>query len=275
MASGNVITSPEKQSWPDKVLRGDDILQQVTALLAAHGKTLPQTPRRPDVRLIVENVSGDAFSFQNPGDHSNKPERIPSSGDATAVMIMLKGDTLDAQQRNAKTLCDTYHLDALGLTGAFIDDMAAGKLGGLVAEAYGPAPFAAQAERLIDLDWEMSGGTHSKIPAHKGAHAAYGARAATLETVFLAKVRIYVQGTGTTPELVEGDGMAIAVDTKADGMQTTRPIAPSVARTYYGAHADTLPQVAVDPDGHVISVDPGKAPARPKASASRRGPAPC
>ena len=63
-------------------------------ILAANKITLPMTPRRPDLRLILNNKSGIDQVFKNPGDHSSKAEVIPAEGDNTAAMIMLVGDTL-------------------------------------------------------------------------------------------------------------------------------------------------------------------------------------
>jgi hypothetical protein len=244
------------QSWQDKVLEADDIWAQVRRALSAQSVALPQTPRRPDVRLIVNNNSGRDITFKNPGDHSgSKPELIPASGDSTAAMVMVKGETLETQYRNAETLCKKYGLATKGLSEKFLADMKAGKLADLVDEAYGPAPFEGQASKLAEVEWTAEDGTASVIVPKKGAQAAFGARAATEETVFLAQFHIYVKGTGTTPELVESSGMAIAVaedwETKAE---TTRPIVPSVAKVYYGQHFGAIPTVVVHPDGKVKEI---------------------
>ncbi len=245
------------QSWQDKVVEGDAIWAQVKSLLDTHGISLPQTPRRPDVRLIVSNISGSDMRFQNPGDHSaSKEEVIPSTGDKTAVMIMVKGATLTAQAANAKELFKEYNLGTEGLSQRFVDDLKSGKLSDYIDEAYGPAPFEQQASKLTDVTWKMQDGTSSTVPPQKGAHAAYGARAATSESVFLAQFQIYLKGTGTTPELAEGYGMNIAVASDwQTGKETTRPIVPSVAKTYYGEYTDNIPVVTLHPDGYVKSID--------------------
>jgi hypothetical protein len=246
------------QAWQDKVVEGDRIWGQVKAMLDAQGLSLPQTPRRPDVRMIVSNVSGSDMRFHNPGDHSggSKEEVIPSGGDKTAVMIMLKGATLAEQAANAQELFQLYDLGAEGLSARFVNDLKAGKLGRYIDEAYGPAPFEQQAAKLVDVTWVSEDGTSSTVNPVKGGNAAFGARAATDETVFLAQFQIYVKGTGTTPELAEGYGMNIAVSSDwQTGAESTRPIVPQVAKTYYGAHFDTIPAVTVHPDGRVKHID--------------------
>lgn len=245
------------QSWQDKVVEGDKIWAQVKAMLDAQGASLPQTPRRPDVRLIVSNVSGTEMRFHNPGDHSgSKEEVIPSSGDKTAVMVMVKGKDLSAQAANAKELFNLYDLGTEGLSARFVADLKAGKLADYIDEAYGPAPFEQQASKLVEVNWQAQDGSGFNVPPTQGANAAFGARAATNETVFLAQFQIFVKGTGTTPELADGYGMNIAVASDwQTGKESTRPIVPAVAKTYYGAHFDSIPVVTLHPDGIVKSID--------------------
>lgn len=245
------------KGWQDKVLEADAIWSQVKSMLAEHNLALPKTPRRPDVRMIVNNISGQEVRFQNPGDHSgSKEEVIPGTGDKCAVMVMVAGETLTEQHKNAAEIYSRYSLGTNGLSPEFINDMKTGKLAGLVNEAYGPAPFTGQAEKLVRVEWKLEDGTSSETVPMFGNAAAYGARAATTEEVFLAQFHIYIKGSTTTAELVESSGMAIAVSedwqTKA---VTTRPIVPSVAKTYYGEHFETMPEVTVHPDGKVIGID--------------------
>lgn len=246
-----------KKTWQDKVIEADKIWNQVKEMLAGHGLQLPETPRRPDVRLIINNISGHDVQFQNPGDHSaSKPEIIPAAGDKTAAMVMVRGATLDEQYKNARIIYRKYDLGTQGLSQDFITALAQGELADLVAEAYGPAPFQSQAEKLVDVAWTVLEGKESRIIPEKGTSAAYGARAATEEKVFLAQFHIYVRGTGTTPELVESNGMNIAVSADwKTGSETTRPIVPSVAKVYYGQNFDQIPAVIVHPDGKVKAVD--------------------
>ncbi|MCE9506856.1 MAG: hypothetical protein K8R48_00875 [Alphaproteobacteria bacterium] len=255
--SNEFNTFGQGKSWQDKVLEADRIWAQVKAMLDEQQLKLPETPRRPDVRMIVNNISGIDIQFKNPGDHSgSKQELIPGMGDKTAAMIMVKGDTLEEQYNNAAILYHKYDLDLLGLSKNFIDDLKAGKLSDVIAEAYGPAPFEQQAGKLVDVTWKQQNGTEDKIVPKKGRSAAYGARAATNEMVILAQFQIYVKGTGTTPELSEGYGMNIAVSSDwQTGAVSTRPIVPSVAITYYGAYTFDIPAVIVHPDGMVKEID--------------------
>ena len=245
------------KSWQDKVLEADALWLQIKTALAAQQKTLPTTPRRPDVRLIVANRSGAAITFKNPGDHSGgKEEIIPADGAKTAAMIMIKGATLAEQHDNARFLYDRYQLGDIGLSTDFIHDLTTGVLSSLIDEAYGPAPLDEQASKLVDVTWQDTANTPATtIQPVKGTAAAFGARAATQETVFLATFHIYVKGSTTTPELIEGGSIAVAVASDwQTGAETTRPIAPSVARIYYGQHFDAIPVALVHPDGMVKEV---------------------
>lgn len=255
------------KNWQDKVLDADALWAQIKQGLTARGQELPATPRRPDVRLIVQNIGDAPVTFKNPGDHSGgKEEVIPSDGAKRAAMIMIKGATLAEQHANAQTLYDRYQLGDNGLSAAFVRDLSSGALSHLVDEAYGPAPLAEQAGKLVDVTWQDSAAaTAQTITPVKGSAAAFGARAATQEKVFIAQFHIYVKGTGTTPEMIEGGSIAVAVASDwQTGAETTRPLAPSVARTYYGQHFDSIPVAAVHPDGMVKDVrisTPATAPA--------------
>lgn len=245
------------KSWQDKVLDADALWAQIASALAAQGRELPATPRRPDVRLIVDNIGTTPVTFKNPGDHSGgKEETIPADGAKRAAMIMVKGATLTEQQNNARILFDTYNLGEEGLSPAFVRDLSSGALAHLIDEAYGPAPLAEQAGKLVDVSWQDSAEAQTQsITPTKGNAAAFGARAATQEKVFLAQFHIYIKGTGTTPELIEGGSIAVAVASDwQTGATTTRPIAPSVARNYYGSHFDSIPVAIVHPDGLVKDV---------------------
>lgn len=245
------------RSWKEKVLKADKIWAQVKAALQNEGTELPKTLRRPDVRLILNNVSGVDKIFRNPGDHSNsKAEAVPASGEKTAAMVMVRGETLAEQYANAEKLLQMFDLGAKGLSEEFVIALSRDRAGGLVDEAYGPAPYNAQADKLVDVTWEGAEGETTNIKPVKASAASFGARAATEEAVFFTDVVLYVQGTGTTAECIEGPHMLVAVSedwrTKAE---TTRPIVPSVARTYYGGHYNDIPVVTVNPDGFVQRID--------------------
>lgn len=244
------------QTWNQKVLEADKIYAQVQKVLESTGKELPQTLRRPDIRLILENTSGEELKFLNPGDHSKEqPEIIPAEGDK-AVMVMLKGDTLHEQLDNARKLDKAFNLSDKGLTREFAHALGTDKTSDMVDEAYGPAPFEGQSEKLVSLDWQAQDAEHVEIEPVKSNVCAYGARAATKETVFSSEVVIYVKGTHTIPECVEGTAMCVAVSSDwQTGEISTRPIVPSVAQEFYGAHYKDIPVVTVSPEGDVQSID--------------------
>jgi len=253
----NFNTFGKGQSWSEKVLAADAIWAQLKDALAGQGLSLPATPRRPDVRMILNNISGVDISFSNPGDHSaSKEEVIPAAGNSTAAMVMLMGSTLAEQYQNAKTLYDRYDLGTQGLSMAFVNDMKAGKLSAWVSESYGPAPFQSQADKLVDVEWALSGDVSDIIVPERGAHAAFGARAATDETVFLVQMPIFVRGTNTTAELIESTGMNIAVSSDwKTKEETTRPIVSSVAKVYYGGYVDRIPEVTLNAAGDIVRLD--------------------
>ena len=240
------------QTWSQKVFEADSIWAQVQKILENSGRALPKTPRRPDVRLIVDNKTGAEIQFLNPGDHSaEKPEIIPGSGEKTATMVMLGGDTLEDQLRNAQDLDAKYHLSSRGLTKEFAIALSAEAEAGIVLEAYGPAPFSGQAAKLEPLKWG-----DSEIDAVVDGSVAYGARPPEMETVMRSELAIFVKGTGTTPEQMDIEGICVAVASDwQTGAISTRPIAPSVAKGFYGEHYAGIPVVELDVDGNVASID--------------------
>ena len=239
------------QTWSQKVLKADDIWAQVKEALENSAVELPETPRRPDVRMILNNTSGETIQFLNPGNHSGeKQEFIPSDGEkGTAAMLMLHGDTMEEQQANAAVLDEKYGLAVNGLTKEFA--AALGQETDLVREAYGPAPFEGQASRLVPLQWGAS-----NIEPHVEGNVAYGARAPEQETVMRSELAIFVKCEGKTPEKMEMDGMCIAVSVDWETKkESTRPIVPSVAREYYGEHYSAIPVIELDVEGNVASID--------------------
>lgn len=257
--SDNNLSGPfqDTQTWQQRVLVADKIYEQITAVLQEKGTELPKTLRRPDIRLILENKSGKELKFLNPGDHSKQqPEIIPAEGDKKAVMVMLKGNTLEEQFANAEALTKKFNLKRKGLTEEFAFALGTDATTPYVDEAYGPAPFEGQVEKIVPLTWEKQDGSDVKIKPFKGKSCSYGARAATGETVFSAEIVIFVKGTGTIAECVEGTSMCIAVSSDWEtGEISTRPIVPSVAQEFYGSHYESIPVVTVDPSGNVQTID--------------------
>jgi hypothetical protein len=253
------ITQPfnNTQTWSQRVLSADSIYGQVKAALDAEDKALPKTLRRPDIRLILENNSGEALDFLNPGDHAkDNTEIIPADGDSKAVMVMLQGETLAEQMANAKRLVQKFDLAQKGLTKEFVHGLGQGETKDLVAEAYGPAPFLAQSDKLVTLNWDAQDSDQQVIKPVKSDQCAYGARKADEEAVFGVTMNVSVKGTHTVPEYAEGIVMCIAVSQDWEtGEITTRPIVPSVAKEFYGAHYDQMPEISVNTDGTVRDID--------------------
>lgn len=252
------------KSWKERVLSADNIWAQVKDILANHQVELPKTPRRPDLRLILKNVTGTTQIFRNPGDHSNKAEAVPAEGNKTAAMVMLKGDSLGEQLWAARELCKRYNLESEGLSSNLVQAIA-NQNEPLIKEAYGPAPFEEQAGRLVTLDWvdnythEILGTPQSKritIEPSITDVCAYGVRNPETEAAMRAEFAVMVKGTSTVPERIDNEGIVIAVteDWKTKGT-STRPIAPAVARTFYGAHYDAIPVITLHPDELVMRID--------------------
>jgi hypothetical protein len=253
------VHTQDRKSWANKVLSADAIYAQVKLAAEQAGIELPKTPRRPDIRLIVENITGMDQIFANPANHAgDKAEVIPPYGDERAAMIMLAGDTLEEQQEAAAQLFARFDLGNKGLSADFVAAIKADRAGGLVREAYGPAPLQAQADKLNDIVWTQASGHTATINPVKGIAAAFGARAADKEIASTIKINIAVQGTSTIAETVEGTSMVVAVSSDwQTGAISTRPIVPSVAQEFYGEHYAVLPIATVTPDGLLQRINLG------------------
>lgn len=51
------------RGWDEKAILGDCLWQQVSDILNEHKIEMPETPRKPDVRLILNNVTGQEMRF--------------------------------------------------------------------------------------------------------------------------------------------------------------------------------------------------------------------
>lgn len=250
-------TNNKPQSWKQKVVKADNIWSQIQEALKVHGLELPKTPRCPDMRLILKNISGQTMIFKNPGDHSSKAETIPSSGEKTAAMIMLLGNSIGEQRWAARELCKKYNLLNEGLSPELIQAIA-DRNEPLVKEAYGPAPFEEQASRLVNFTWRAMDRSDLIEPEGNDV-CAYGARAPEKEQAVRTEFAIMVQGTGTNPEFIENEGIVIAI---SEDWQTkevsSRPIVPSVAKEFYGKHYESMPIAKVNPEGLVHNIQLGE-----------------
>ena len=55
--------SPDGKSWAERVVLADGVWRQIAGLMHAGAHELPTTPRRPDLRLILNNISGSTQKF--------------------------------------------------------------------------------------------------------------------------------------------------------------------------------------------------------------------
>lgn len=260
----------DKNRVPQELtLSGDDVYSQLKAKLEADRAELPSTARRPDVRLIVNNAGTEVVTFKNPGGHADQDEVIPGEGGKTAAMIMVHGDTLSEQQANAATLDERYGLSEKGFTPEFVADLRSGALTDIVKEAYGPAPFEGQAKKLETVSWANEDGSADDVEPVVGASAAFGARPPSNEQVFVVRIPdngapVYLKGTGTSAEkLVGADTKSIAVGVspvlddnwQPTGEVTTKPIALSVAKHFYGQGYASIPVIDLNSEGNVVAVN--------------------
>ncbi|HTK84644.1 MAG TPA: hypothetical protein VL625_06105, partial [Patescibacteria group bacterium] len=191
MGSGKNLVTDFKAS-----MRGDEILEEAEEFI--HDAPIPETQRRPDLRMIVINTTNADIRFVNPGGHSDQTEDIPPG---KAAMLMVQGDTLIEQEHNAEILKSRYGTGENRLQLA-LSDFNAGKLKGLVKEVYGPVTFDEQAGRLVDTTWRATDGSTAVIHPIITQNEAIGVRPAAQEEVFLVKGKPgdTLRGTDTVAE---------------------------------------------------------------------------
>lgn len=252
----NDSTTSAEGLWEEKIFAADSIWEQIKQALAQTNTSLNSTPRRPDVRLIVNNISGQPVSFQNPGQHSDKPETVPAEGTSTSAMVMLQGDNLTDQHLAAFELYNRFNLGTQGLTPAFAAFLQTPEARELVKEAYGPAPFEAQSKKLVTVEWKPRNRPATSVSPVFAEASSFGARAATLEKAIIATTKIYVHGTNTIPELMDNKGIVIAITPGDQGAaDKTRPIAPDIAEQFYGEDFDKIPVAVINTEGQVEQID--------------------
>lgn len=241
----------ENQTWKQKEISADSIWAQVQRILDNAGKNLPTTPRRPDVRVIVRNISGREINFLNPGDYTGgKQEKIPAG---EAAMIMPQGISLGDQRAHAKALAEEYDLGRKGLSQEFVDAIGSGKANQFLKEAYGPTQFDGQVSKLSPVTWDNS---DTVIDPVIEENCAYGARNPEKEMVFETSFVVYVAGTNTSAEKTSDANICIAVSKHWEtGEISTRPINTEMAKWFYGLGLNRMPNVSVDIEGNVLSVD--------------------
>jgi hypothetical protein len=250
-----ITFNARRKTWAQKKIEADQIWSQLKLILG--DIELPKTPRRPDVRLIVNNIDPVARLFHNPAGHSSDMNQsVPDTGAKTAAMIMTQGKTLPEQFENARSLVADFALNEKGLSAAFVKALDKDCAGGRIKEAYGPAPYTDRIEELKDLHWRDAGGNLTQIIPFFGKAASYGARQATTETAFHTHVPIWFVGTDKTPELMESLGIVLTVSKdRQTGQDKTRQVMASVAQEFYGAHFANMPEVKIHPDGYITDID--------------------
>jgi hypothetical protein len=236
-------------------LSGDTMLTQIKALQDQMQGSPSTTPRRPDVRGVLLNNTGDVLTFKNPGNNSDQLETIKPG---EACMVMFEGSTLDAQIANAKSLFADFNL-AQGLTSAFVDVMESGKAAGRLKECYGPAPYNEQVAQLKEVTWRDSGGNAINITPQTEIAGAFGVRAPSEEEVYRLVLSegiaaATLQGTGTVAENFAGGSIYLGVSKDYQTKELRiKPIDPKHAKDFYGEHVVDIPTYVVQTDGSIAT----------------------
>lgn len=168
-------------------LDGDAILTQVLPELRGDAN---KHARPSDVRLLLRtaNLDGRIFQFPNHGHPDNELSSVAFDGE-NAIVIMPSGATPRAQLFSARQILS--RLEASGLDRVTPEFMASEivKAGALArkftAQAYGPAPFAAQAARFVDVAIPAADGRGEIIRPDITEHYAQGMRAPTQEEALM------------------------------------------------------------------------------------------
>jgi hypothetical protein len=257
---GGVGSAQVREVEMSKVeLSGDALLAQIRAMQEQSQESPSKTPRRPDVRGVVVNTTGEQIQFFNPGKHSDKPETIQAG---EACMIMFQGATPAEQMENAVQLFAIYDLHN-GVNQAFIDELGNGNASSMIAECYGPEKnYQGAADKLKDVTWTDVDGAETTIAPSKGVAGAFGVRPPAEEEVYQIKTSSAVfdaalAGTNTVAENFENGRMFLAVGSDwQTGRISTRPIVPSRAKEFYGSHVVDIPTYVVDASGALSKEQP-------------------
>ncbi|MDB5492238.1 MAG: hypothetical protein JWO78_2087 [Micavibrio sp.] len=261
-------------------LNGSDILSQIS--LDIRGENNRQ-PRPSDVRVLLRtaDLQGQEYQFPNHGHPDNELSTVAFNGD-NAIVIMPAGDTTRRQLFSAQQIIDRLKKSGLErATPDFIEkEIVRGDLSRkFVAQAYGPAPFVAQAARFVDVEIPSpNGGTETIIPDITQDYAV-GMRAPTHEEAFLVMysgspkdlfmragsaaahylstienaVPATLRGTSTVAEHLDGigqvtKGIVLSVDAATGG---TKPIRLESAKDIF--NIEKLPVVMVNDNQQVIA----------------------
>ena len=261
-------------------LSGDDIVAHISRDL--RDNPLNRHNRPADVRLLLRTaaMNGAVATFPNHGHPDNELSTVTFDGE-NAVVIMPAGDTPRRQLFSARQI--VARLDASGaprITPDFIAREITGPAGlcrKFAAQAYGPAPFDAQAARFVATDIPASaGGAETVVPDITDAYA-IGMRAPAQEEAYLvvysgapadlfisggeaaaaylstieAALPVTLKGSVTTQEKLDGmqrieKGIVLAVDA-ATGR--TKPIRLETAKDIFDLARLSI--IRVDDHGQV------------------------
>ena len=240
-------------SFADKVLRtalnpeslpiqldGDGIVSQIFPQFRG---ALSLRERAPDVRVILKTAAtGANHIFANHAYPDNKPSEVVYDG-SKALMIMPARDTPRAQLFAARQIVEAVKNAGLqdGITPEFIDNTIVkpeGKLRKFTAQIYGPAPFDAQAGRLVDVAIPGAGGGSDIVKPDRGAGYAVGMRAAEKEEAFMiicegSPDEVFVKGgkQAATAMSIIGDAMNVKLNganTAAEQLKSFNTVAVGI-----------------------------------------------
>lgn len=165
----------------------DHVLAQISPQLRGDVSSFE---RPSDVRLILRTAAcgGQGYSFPNHGHPDNEVSHVNFDGE-NGIMIMPAGDTPRQQLSSALGIVDTLKGQNLShATPDFIENHIVNKAAlshRFAAQVYGPAPFTAQADRLVDVSIPGRDNQPEMIKPQRTAGYALGMRAPVKEEAFL------------------------------------------------------------------------------------------
>lgn len=276
----------KKTENPIKDLAADPVIFNADLILAQIHPQLrgdiSKQDRPSDVRVILRTASlgGQACSFPNHGHPDNEMSTVSFDGES-AIMVMPEGETARKQLFSALQIVSRMQEQGLThITPEFLNNSIVNKSGlshRFAAQVYGPAPFTAQADRLVDTAIPGQNGNPEIIKPVREDGYAVGMRAPVKEEAFLlvymgqtenlflkggaqaatllAKIQdvlsVKMNGANTALEALDGLNMlakaiVLAVDA---GSGKTKPIRLETARDIF--QLQNMNWVFVDSKGQV------------------------
>jgi hypothetical protein len=268
------------QTFQNVELVGDEILAQLSPEIRGENN---KQARPSDVRVLLRtaDLKGQEYQFPNHGHPDNELSTVAFDGD-NAIVIMPTGDNARRQLFSAMQIIDRLKKSGqTRVTPEFIEkEIIRGDLSKkFAAQAYGPAPFVAQAARFVDVNIPSPNGGTETIHPEVTEDYAVGMRAPTQEEAFLVvyagspkdlfmragnaaahylstienAVPATLAGTSTTAEKLDGlgqvrKGIVLSIDAATGG---TKPIRLESAKDIFDIAR--LPVVMVDANQHVTA----------------------